>query len=281
VLFDPSRAGVSTWQESKRGLKPVTVVSEDGSKLAPSMTSNVMQVVYGKEGEGKGSKALIEDVERSIRGMRRKQFHGTPYATSSVFPKDGEDKAGPSLSDTAGQSTVEKRQEVSARKTVFGMDSELAGKPTAWTSRHGMLDGSRRHRRGAPEGTRVATIGEAFRGGDPGAKVREGKRLHIEQSDGAAGSRSSTSSAASARNMRTMVPARASFTSDIFGRLGQAQDLSSYAGMFDDSAGVATWERKNQTSCVSTPSRTISNASSRTQTLARSSSHPHLGNVRK
>lgn len=281
VLFDPSRAGVSTRQESKRGLKAVNVVSKDGSKLAPSMTSNVMQVVFGKEGEGKGSKELIEDVEKSIRGMRRKQFHGMPYATSSVYLKDGEDGgAGPDAPYTAGQSTVERRQEVSAIKTAFGMDPELAGKPTVWTnSRHDMVDGNRRHRRSAPHGTRVATVGEAFRGGTLTTEVRQGKRLQVpeESVDGAAGGKSSTSPASS-RNARIMVPARASLTSDIFGRLGQAQDLSSYAGMFNESAGMATWERKNQTSSVSTPSRTVSAASSsRPSNLARSQSLTHLG----
>lgn len=282
VLFDPSRAGVSTRQEqeSKRGLKAVSVVSKDGSKLAPSMTSNVMQVVFGKEGEGKGSKELIEDVEKSIRGMRRKQFHGMPYATSSVYLKDGKDGgAGPDTPYTAGQSTVERRQEVSAIKTAFGMDPELAGKPTVWTnSRHDLVDGTRRHRKSAPHGTRVATVGEAFRGGALCTEARQGKRLIVaeESVDGAAGSKSSTS-AASSRNSRIMVPARASLTSDIFGRLGQVQDLSSYAGMFNDSAGMATWERKNQTSSVSTPSRTVSAASSRQSNLGRSQSLTHLG----
>jgi len=278
VLFDPSRAGVSTWQEAKRGLKPVTVVSKDGSQVAPSMTSNVLQVVFGKEGEGKGSKQLIEDVEKSIRGMRRKQFHGMPYTTSSVYLKDGEDGGtGPNTPNTAGQSTVERRQEVSAIKTLFGMDPELAGKPTAWANNRGIVDGNRRHRKSAPHGTRIATVGEAFHGGNLCTEVRDGKRLHInKQFDGAAGSKSSTS-AASARLSRTMVPARASLTSDIFGRLGQAQDLSSYAGMFNDSAGVATWERRNQTSSVSTPSRTVSAASSQPSTVARSQSHTHLG----
>jgi len=280
VLFDPSRAGVSTWQEPKRGLKSVTVVSKNGSELSPCMTSNVMQVVFGKEGEGKGSVELIEDVEKSIRGMRRKQFHGMPYTTSSVYLKDGEDGAGPTSPNVAGQSTVERRKEISAIKTLFGMDSELAGKATAWNNSRGMADGTRRHRRGAPQGTRVATIGETFHGGNSRTEVRGGKRLHnAEQFHGAAGSKSSTS-VTSVPSSRAIVPARASLTSDIFGRLGQAQDLSSYAGMFNDSAGVATWERRNQTPSVSTPSRTVSAASSRTSikaTMARSQSHPHLG----
>jgi len=285
VLFDPSRAGLSTWQEAKRGLKAVTVASEDGCKLAPCMTSNVMQVVFGKEGEGKGSKELVEDVEKSIRGMRRKQFHGMPHTTSAVYLKDGEDVgAGTCDTSVAGQSLVERRQEVSAIKTLFGMDSQLAGKPSAgfpaaWNNSHGMVDGTRRHRRGAPHGTRVATIGEVIRGRNSHAEAREGKRFHnTERFDGAAGSKSSTS-AASSQNSRGMVHARASLTSDIFGRLGQDQDLSSYAGRFSDSAGIATWERKNQTSSVPTPSRTVSAASSRTSimaNMARSQSQPHL-----
>lgn len=82
---DLTRAGYRNFQpEKRRGLKEVSLKAQNSNLPAPSLQTNVGLVVQGKEGKGKSHDSLVDDVERSIRATRRRNFHGSPLREPSL-----------------------------------------------------------------------------------------------------------------------------------------------------------------------------------------------------